>query len=139
MILGNQTNPKGFILVNYCGGWGYIEYCADLDRELASKIPNKFLILSRSDPEMTGRFEITLFKTLDDLKTERNGKLFHSKDKSGEFPDYSEDSQFINELKNYWIYIVVYKIFNKTFDRWVLNNERAYRELVFLLKMFYGI
>ena len=69
-----------------------MDYCDDLDRELASKIPNKFLILSRSDPEMTGRFEITLFKSLDDLKAESNGKLVHSKDQSGEFPDYSEDS-----------------------------------------------
>ena len=56
-----------------------MKYCNKLNEEISNKLQNKFAIVCRSDPKRTGRFEVTLFRTKDDITSESNGKLAHSK------------------------------------------------------------
>ena len=79
-----------------------MKYCDKLNEELTNKVQNKFAIICRSDPKRSGRFEVTLFRTHENLLSETNGKLIHSKASTGGFPDYSENSSFMKELKTFW-------------------------------------
>ncbi len=56
-----------------------MKYCNKLNEEISNKLQNKFAIVCRSDPKRTGRFEVTLFRTKEDITSESNGKLAHSK------------------------------------------------------------
>lgn len=42
-------------------------------------MPDKYQIHSRSDEYLTGRFEVTLYKSLDNLENNKDGQLVFSK------------------------------------------------------------
>ena len=92
--LGNQKTPEAFVLVNYCGG-GYFQYCVKLEEMLEVKFPGKYLLVCYPDAEETRRFEVTLFKSLYDLKSKSNGIQVHSKAEKKRFPNYDENNTFM--------------------------------------------
>lgn len=56
---------------------------AKVEQEIAQ---NKFLYYLERDPQTTGNFEVTLFKSESDFKSGKNGQLIHSKKSCGAFP-----------------------------------------------------
>ena len=98
--LGNQKTPEAFVLVNYSGG-GYFQYCVKLEEMLEAKFPGKYLLVCYPDAGATGRFEVTLFKSLDDLNQETNGTKVHSKAESKKFPNYDENDTFMQTMDKY--------------------------------------
>ena len=49
---------------------------------------------------MTGRFEVTVFKTADDMKNQVNGTLLHSKKNTKKFPWDENKDAFYENIKN---------------------------------------
>ena len=47
---------------------------------------NKYQYLLDRDPQTTGNFEITLYKSADDMNNKINGQLIHSKKATKKFP-----------------------------------------------------
>ena len=90
-IDGNRTNPSAYILLEYCGGWGYGSKVLKVKQEINANAPNQYQFHCKPDEGTTGRFEITYFKTLADLNAKQNGTLFHSKKASGKFPFENEE------------------------------------------------
>ena len=50
---------------------------------------------------MTGRFEVTVFKSEDDLRNEVNGTVLHSKKETKKFPWDAEKEAFYENIKNH--------------------------------------
>ena len=72
--------------INYCGGWGYWKYCEQLIAATEKLAPQKYVFKCASDTGTTGRFEVTVYKTKEDLESGTNGTLLHSKATSKKFP-----------------------------------------------------
>lgn len=61
--------------------------------------PNKCEYRNLKDSGVTGRFEVTAYKTLDDFNNNANGKLLHSKKETNKFPFEDNCEKFMAELK----------------------------------------
>ena len=57
-------------------------------KSVEAKYPNVYLYHLVPDASTTGRFEVTLFKSLDALNEEKAGIVLHSKRQTNAFPDY---------------------------------------------------
>ena len=60
--------------------------CKQLIAKMESIAPNKFMFYLERDPQTSGNFEVTLFKSESDFNSLKNGQLIHSKKSSGAFP-----------------------------------------------------
>jgi selT/selW/selH-like putative selenoprotein len=69
-----------FILIEYCGGWGYYKYAAEVADRIEAKYPNKFRFELRPDKGTTGRLEVTIFPN-SKAPSETGGIQVHSKAK----------------------------------------------------------
>ena len=98
--LGNQKNPQAYVLVNYCGG-GYFSNCVLLEEKLEARFPGKFQLVCYPDAEETGRFEVTLFKSLNDLNLKMNGLEVHSKAETKRLPSFDENNTFMQIMKKF--------------------------------------
>lgn len=56
-----SENASHFILVEYCGGWGYYKHAAEIADRIEAKYPNKFRFELRPDKGTTGRLEVNIF------------------------------------------------------------------------------
>ena len=72
-IEGNQVNPHGIIKIFYCGGWGYMSQCKILISQIEEIAQNKFMFYLDRDPQTSGNFEVTLFKSELDFNSLKNG------------------------------------------------------------------
>ena len=89
------------MLVNYCGGWGYYKWVKQLKSEVEIRVPNAYAYQFERDSGLTGRFEVTVFKSADDLKNQVNGTLLHSKKNTKKFPwDSNADEFYENIMKH---------------------------------------
>ena len=79
-ILGNATDPKVFVQIQYCGGWGYRPKCVKMIEMMANDTIQYQLL---RDPGTTGNFEVTVFKTEDHSD---EGKVVYQKSKTKKFP-----------------------------------------------------
>ena len=66
---------KGRIVINYCGGWGYLPKAQFIQEAVESKYPSSFDFELLSDSGKTGRLEVTVY-----ISGDTEGKLVHSKD-----------------------------------------------------------
>ena len=89
------------MLVNYCGGWGYYKWVKQLKSEVEIRVPNAYAYQFERDKGMTGRFEVTVFPTADDLKNQTNGTVLHSKKNTKKFPWDLEKEAFYENIKNH--------------------------------------
>ena len=69
-----DTEKKGHIVVNYCGGWGYRSRARYVQEAVENKFPGNFTFDLKADDGMTGRLEVTVF-----IGDDTEGKLVHSK------------------------------------------------------------
>ena len=68
--------------------------------QLADELaPSKYHIQLLRDEGLTGRFEVTLYKTEADMVSEINGTVIHSKEKTGKWP--WDDEKFTENIKSY--------------------------------------
>ena len=88
-ILGNKTDPKKYMKIQYCGGWGYRPRCDPVMEALNAKFPNQLQYILVGDPGLTGNFEVTLH---DDAACSGEGEMIHSKQASKKFPDANMDT-----------------------------------------------
>ena len=56
-----EESSAHFILIEYCGGWGYYKHASATAARIEAKYPGKFRYELRSDPGTTGRLEVTIF------------------------------------------------------------------------------
>ncbi len=57
-----SPTAKHTIKFEYCGGWGYSSYVDQTMEEVEFKYPGVYNFFWYQDEDMTGRFEVTLFK-----------------------------------------------------------------------------
>ena len=69
--------------------------------EIDKLVPNKFAYYLRKDDKLTGNFEVTLFKSEDDLDDNKNGVLIHSKAKTKEFPFTKDYDKFLKTVTDF--------------------------------------
>ena len=55
-------------------------------KQIESQVPKAYLYKLEQDAGVTGRFEVTVFQSREDLEANKNGELIHSKKQSGRFP-----------------------------------------------------
>ena len=79
-VLGNATDAKVFVKIQYCGGWGYRPRCVKFIEEMGNDALQYKLL---RDPGRTGNFEVTVYKT-EDLSDE--GVVIYQKSKTSKFP-----------------------------------------------------
>ena len=84
--------------IQYCGGWGYLKYAKDVIQEVEKNAANKCQYLLERDEGTTGNFEITIYKSADNMKNNVNGQLIHSKKETRKFPKDVDYESFINQI-----------------------------------------
>ena len=57
---GDKKAPH-FVLIEYCGGWGYYSHADGAANRLEAKFPGQFKFELRPDNGITGRLEVTIF------------------------------------------------------------------------------
>ena len=72
--------------------------CRWLMDETEKLAPSRYLYECVRDPGKSGRFEITVFKSEQEMENSHNGLLLHSKNQTGNFPTL--DADFCNLLKD---------------------------------------
>ena len=88
-----DTKTKGQILVNYCGGWGYLPKANYVQEAIENKFPGVFSFELKSDSGTTGRLEVTVF-----LEGDTEGKLVHSKDNGDGFVQDSNVESLLESI-----------------------------------------
>ena len=96
-IQGNTEAPRGVMMIEYCGGWGYWSYCKQLMNDIEKAVPNMYEYHCISDDGVTGRFEVTIFRSVDDFNNRKNGQQIYSKAKSGSLPFSSKNYDQIKQ------------------------------------------
>ncbi len=81
--------------IQYCGGWGYLKYAKELIQEVEKNVANKYQYFLEKDAGQTGNFEITIYKSADNMKNNVDGQLIHSKKTTRKFP---KDVDFFNQV-----------------------------------------
>ena len=61
-------------------------------------VPNAYQYRCDRDPGLTGRFEVTVYKTAEDLENQTNGTLLHSKDETKQFPKNHKYEEFTKAI-----------------------------------------
>ena len=89
------------MLVNYCGGWGYYKWVKQLKSEVEIRVPNTYAYQFERDKGMTGRFEVTVYPTSEDLKSQTNGTVLHSKKSTKKFPWDVDAETFYENIKKH--------------------------------------
>ena len=64
---GNTKDAVAFMLIEYCGGWGYLKHAKKLMAEIDAKHENKYMYKLHKDAGTTERFEVTLMGSKDEL------------------------------------------------------------------------
>ena len=95
------SEPKAYLKIEYCGGWGYGSKVVKLYEAIEKVHPNMVEYRNVKDKGMTGRFEVTVYKTVEHLESDVKGKLIHSKKESGKFPFDDNMEKFMPELEEY--------------------------------------
>ncbi|CAI2379222.1 unnamed protein product [Moneuplotes crassus] len=75
-----DSTTKGHIVVNYCGGCGYLPKARYVQEAVENRFPGDFSFDLKADVGKTGRLEVTVF-----VGDDTEGKLVHSKDKGQGF------------------------------------------------------
>ena len=78
-VKGSETAPH-YILINYCGGWGYAKYANPIVDRVEQKYPGQFRFDLAPDSGTTARLEVTIFPNSKDANG-KNGIEVHSKAK----------------------------------------------------------
>ena len=74
-------------------------HCKQLMETVEKLVPNCYKYQTVRDPKTSGRFEVTVYKTADDLEKNKNGTLLHSKKDTGKFP--KDDEEFNAKVKQH--------------------------------------
>ena len=74
-----------FLLIEYCGGWGYYKHAAATASRIEAKYPGKFRFELRSDAGTTGRLEVTIF-AYSKAPAATGGEVAHTKAKGQGLP-----------------------------------------------------
>ena len=64
MFAGNFSDPSVYILFEYCGAWYYRKKCLEVIKLLEEKCGRIVQFHLAKDKGITGRFDITLYKTI---------------------------------------------------------------------------
>ena len=54
-------SAKHFILIEFCGGWGYYKHANGVAERIEAKYPGMFRMELRKDKGTTGRLEVTIY------------------------------------------------------------------------------
>ena len=87
-------DSKGKIVVNYCGGWGYLSKARYVQEAVENEFPETFEFELLADKGKTGRLEVTVF-----LSGDTKGKLIHSKDGGAGFVTDKNVDTLIESIK----------------------------------------
>ena len=76
---GQLKDPKAAITIQYCGGWGYRSYAANLQKSIEANFPEVRVDFNR-DSGVTGNFEVLIYPGAEyDPETSKHGESLHSK------------------------------------------------------------
>ena len=64
--------------------------CKEVMNNIETQLPNAYCYKLMRDPGVTGRFEVTVYATKEDLESGQNGELMHSKQNTKTFPKGKE-------------------------------------------------
>ena len=71
-----------FILIEFCGGWGYYRHASLVADRIEAKYPGMFKMELRKDRGTTGRLEVTIFHhSVDSTSNPGNALVIHAKSK----------------------------------------------------------
>ena len=59
--VANNVNAPHKLTVQYCGGWGYYRYAAEVASKIEEAFPGQFMFDLQSDAGTTGRLEVTVY------------------------------------------------------------------------------
>ena len=100
-----------------------------LEEKLEARFPGKFQLVCYPDAEETGRFEVTLFKSLYDLNLKTNGLEAHSKAETKRLPSFDENNTFMQIMKKFWILIVIDDSCSSDSFFNLINRKRYYLKI----------
>ena len=69
--------------------------------DIEKLVPNTYQFKCYRDPKTSGRFEVTVFNTAEDLEKDQNGTVLHSKAASGKFPKNHNFEEFNKAVKSH--------------------------------------
>ena len=75
-----DANAPHYVLMEYCGGWGYYKYADAAASRMEAKYPGKFRFELKKDPGVSGRLEVTIFFNSKEAQ-DKVGVTVHSKSK----------------------------------------------------------
>ena len=113
-----EESASHFILVEYCGGWGYYKHAAAVADRIQAKYAGKFRFELRSDAGTTGRCEVTIFANSKG-PAETGGILIHSKANGQGIPSKGWDA-FDTRLDE-----AVAKLWSKVFQKITENDLKS--------------
>ena len=98
--IGNATDPKVTLHIQYCGGWGYRPRVTALQDALKDETICYKLM---KDDGMTGNFEVHAFKGQSDCP-DGDKAMIYSKKASGKFPhdDLETFKGMLDDFCNNW-------------------------------------
>ena len=93
---GSQ-DASHFILIEFCGGWGYYKHASLVAERIEAKYPNMFRVELKKDQGVTGRLEVTIFHHSKDATAANQAIVVHQKSK-GQGYCHSNWAQFEQRL-----------------------------------------
>ena len=96
----NRGSPDAshFILIEFCGGWGYYKHASLVAERIEAKHPNMFRFELKKDQGTTGRLEVTIYHHSKDATTADHALVVHQKSK-GQGYCHSNWAQFDQRLE----------------------------------------
>ena len=79
----------------------YMKDCKELIELTESLAPSQYQIQLLRDEGLTSRFEVTVYKTKDDMEQDVKGTVLHSKAETNVFPKDHKFEEFQQNLKSY--------------------------------------
>ncbi len=80
---GNES-ASHFMLIEFCGGWGYYKHASVVAERIEAKYPGMFRFELKKDQGTTGRLEVTIYHNTKGGNAARSAEkalIVHSKSK----------------------------------------------------------
>ena len=102
MISAEDRIKQNCLRFQICGSAWYKFNAQILKEQIEKSLPNSFKTAVYADPGVTGRFDVTHFKSMADLKLKKDGKIIWKKDPNREYNSYQYEIlvKIISDLDN---------------------------------------
>ena len=91
LFRGAETAPH-FILIEFCGGWGYLKFASAVADRIEAKYPGMFRIELRKDNGVTGRLEVNVYPNSKNATSGTSPIEVHTKKKGQGYPHSNWDT-----------------------------------------------